>query len=296
MQTITEIGYAKINLHLDITGRGADGYHSVVTVMQSLSLSDTVTIFPREEGQITLACNKEGVPTDASNLAVRAAMLYMETVGVRRGLHIDIQKNIPMAAGMAGGSADAAATLRAINRLFGLPLDRDALCALGARLGADVPFCIVGGAAYADGRGDRLHPFTAMPDCFVVAACGGEGVSTPWAYRLLDETYSNFDGTCYTPHTTDALAAAMEESDLSAVAGAMYNVFEAPILAARPVARELLETMRAGGACGAMMSGSGPSVFGLFENEAAARAVAESIVKKGYFATACRPVGTFFSA
>ena len=290
MQVITELGYAKINLHLDITGRGSDGYHDVVTVMQSLSLCDAVTLSPREDRQITLSCNREGVPTDASNLAVRAALLYMETVGACRGLHIDIEKNIPMAAGMAGGSADAAATLRAINRLFGSPLDRDALCAIGARLGADVPFCIVGGSAFADGRGDRLHPFAAMPDCFVVAACGGEGVSTPWAYRLLDETYSNFDGTRYTPRTTDVLASAMTTGDLSAVVGAMYNVFEAPILARRPVAREIRETMNAGGALGAMMSGSGPSVFGIFDDEARARAVAECICAKGHFATICRPI------
>ena len=290
METITEKGYAKINLHLDITGRNADGYHDVVTVMQSLSLCDTVTLTERSDAQITLSCDREGVPTDASNLAVRAALLYMDTVGTHRGVHIDIQKQIPMAAGMAGGSADAAAALRAINRLYGSPMDTEALCALGARLGADVPFCIVGGTAYADGRGDRLHSFTAMPDCFVVAACGGEGVSTPGAYRLLDQTYSDFDGSCYTPRAIDALEEAMEKGSLLAIGQAMYNVFETPILAERPVARELRETMCAGGAIAAMMSGSGPSVFGLFEREDDARAVAERIAAKGYFATACRPV------
>lgn len=296
MNTVTELGYAKINLHLDITGRGKDGYHDVVTVMQSLSLCDTVTLTRREDGQITLTCNKEGVPTDESNLAVRAVLLYREAVGASCGVHIDIQKSIPMAAGMAGGSADAAAALRAINRLCDNALDGDALCALGARLGADVPFCIVGGSAYADGRGDRLHPFAAMPDCFVVAACGGEGVSTPWAYRLLDTTYSDFDGTCYTPRATDALSDAMTQGDLFGASDAMYNVFEAPILAARPVSRELRETMRAGGAIGAMMSGSGPSVFGIFQQEAEARAVAERITEMGYFADVCRPVGKVFSA
>ncbi len=289
MDRTVEIGYAKINLHLDIAGRRDDGYHEVETVMQSISLCDTVTVSARTDAIITVKCDKAGVPTDERNLAVRAARAYMAAIGEWRGLDIDIQKNIPMAAGMAGGSADAAATLRAVNRLFGGRLEGKALCTLGATLGADVPFCIVGGTAYADGRGDCLHPFAPMPDCFLVAACGGEGVSTPWAYGLLDKTYSNFDGTCYTPHTTDALVAAMQSRDARAVAEAMYNVFEAPVLAERPVAAAIRSAMLACGALGAMMSGSGPSVFGIFDDVKKARAVAQSLADKGYFSTVCRP-------
>ena len=296
MTSIVEYGYAKINLHLDITGRRDDGYHEVETVMQSISLCDTVTVSARDDAVIVLTCDKAGVPTDESNLAVRAAKLYMDAIGEWHGLDIDIQKNIPMAAGMAGGSADAAATLRAVNRLFGERLDEKALCALGAALGADVPFCIVGGTAYADGRGDRLHAFAPMPDCFLVAACGTEGVSTPWAYRLLDMTYSDFDGTCYTPHTTEALADAVQRQDLCAVAGAIYNVFEAPVLAERPEARDIRTTMLAGGALGAMMSGSGPSVFGMFDDEEKARSAAKKLAEKGYFSTVCRPVGSVCSS
>ena len=296
MERVVEIGYAKINLHLDITGRGDDGYHSVQTVMQSISLCDRVAVSVRDDMDVTVGCDSVGVPTDGSNLAVRAARLYMEHVGKTCGLHIDIQKNIPMAAGMAGGSADAAAVLRAVNRLCGEPLDRDALCALGALLGADVPFCIVGGTAYADGRGDRLHSFPPMPDCFLVVACGREGVSTPWAYRLLDETYSNFDGTRYVPHTVDTLENAMKQGDILTVARAMYNVFEAPVLAERAEARSLRATMLSHGAIGAMMSGSGPSVFGLFAEESEAREAAEKIAAEGYFSTVCRPIGGVFSA
>ncbi len=292
MESMIALGYAKINLHLDITGRRDDGYHNVETVMQSISLADTVTVSACEDQEITVCCDKLGVPTGDRNLAVRAARLYMESVGVRRGLHIDIQKNIPLAAGMAGGSADAAAVLRAVNRLCGEPLDREALCTIGARLGADVPFCIVGGSSYADGRGDCLHEFPSMPDCYLVAACGGEGVSTPWAYGLIDRTYSNFDGTCYTPHTTDALRHAVQEGDLRALAARMYNVFEAPILAERPVAASIRQAMLSGGALGAMMSGSGPSVFGIFDDEARATAVTETLVERGYFAAVCRPVAS----
>ena len=290
MKSIVEIGYAKINLHLDIVGRSEDGYHAVETVMQSISLADTVTLSAREDREITVRCDREGVPTDARNLAVRAAQLYMDKLGMHRGVHIDIEKHIPMAAGMAGGSADAAATLRAINRLFGEPMDVSALCTLGAQLGADVPFCIVGGTAYADGRGDCLHDFPAMPDCGIVAACGTEGVSTPWAYHLLDETYSNFDGTRYTPRSLDGLRDAMRRADASAVAKQMYNVFEAPILAERPEATAIRQEMLDGGALGAMMSGSGPSIFGIFSDDHRAAAVVEQIVKKGCFATLCRPV------
>ena len=293
MNAITEIGFAKINLHLDIVGRREDGYHDVVTVMQSLSLCDLVTVSLREDTAITVGCNREGVPTDERNLAVRAARLFREVIGTEKGMHIEIEKQIPMAAGMAGGSADAAATLRALNRLCGEPLDTDALCALGARLGADVPFCIVGGTAYADGRGDRLHPFATMPDCTIVAACGGEGVSTPWAYRLLDETYSDFDSTCYVPHSTEPLKAAMRAGDIRAVCEAMYNVFEAPVLSARPVASKIRTTMLSGGALGAMMSGSGPSVFGIFDDVALAEKVAKQLSNEGTFAVCCHPVTHF---
>ena len=290
MKKITELGFAKINLHLDITGQRDDGYHDVVTVMQSLSLCDRVTVSLREDTKITISCDREGVPCDERNLAFRAARLYMDTIGQSRGVHIDIEKHIPMAAGMAGGSADAAAALRAINRLFDEKMDMVSLCSLGARLGADVPFCIVGGCVYADGRGDRLHPFASMPDCTIVAACGGEGVSTPWAYHLLDAHYSNFSPACYTPRPIDALDAAMRAGDLCAVAEAMYNVFEEPVLTRRPVAAAIRRAMLDGGAIGAMMSGSGPSVFGIFDDAARAEAVVKCLSDDGHFAISCHPV------
>ena len=201
-------GYAKINLHLDVTGRTPDRYHTVETVMQSMSLFDEVTVVLTECG-FCAECDVEGVPTDEKNIAVRAAMLLAEETGYRGGAAIKIKKNIPMAAGMAGGSADGAATLVAMNRLLGEPLEEGELCRLGARLGADVPFCIVGGTKYADGKGDVLHDFPKMPDCFIVAACGGEGVSTPWGYGLLDELYGGFEDGSYTPKGTDALWAVM---------------------------------------------------------------------------------------
>ena len=170
---------------LDIKGIMNDGYHSVNTVMQSLSLCDEVTVSLVQEPMFDAECNLEGVPTDEKNIAVRAAMLYFETIGADGGAHIVIDKHIPMAAGLAGGSADAAATLVALDSLFGERLGRDKLCELGAKLGADVPFCIACGTHFSDGRGDMLHSFPKLDDSLIfVVACGGEGVSTPWCPRF----------------------------------------------------------------------------------------------------------------
>ena len=289
--SVCEKGFAKINLHLDIVGRLDGGYHSVKTVMQAVSIWDEVTVTLTECGY-SAECDVPGVPTDEKNIAVRAVRLYCETIGSDCGAHIKIQKNIPMAAGMAGGSADAAAALRAINHLHGDVLTLPELCAIGSKLGADVPFCIVGGTAYADGKGDELHYMTEMPDVAIVAACEGEGVSTPWAYGLLDEIYNDFDAQGgYVPHDTELLASALKSSDARAIADSMYNIFEAPVLEARPVAADVRRVMLESGALGAMMSGSGPSVFGIFASDEDAERAAEALCAAGYRPYICRPVG-----
>ncbi len=291
--TFTEKGYAKINLHLDITGLMAGGFHSVRTVMQTLSLCDEITVsdIKKAEGEpcFELSCDTAGVPCDERNLAYRAAKLFCEHIGVSLCAKIDIKKSIPMAAGMAGGSADAAATLRALNKALGCPLTVNVLCQIGSSLGSDVPFCIVGGTAYADGKGDRLQSFPKMPDCFIVAACEGEGVSTPWAYRLMDETYGNFEVGCYTPRETEGLESAMLSGNIRAVADNIYNIFEAPVLSLRPVAAEIKKLMTDGGALASMMSGSGPAVFGIFENEACAERAVRMLNEKGYRGYICKP-------
>ena len=284
-------GYAKINLHLDVVGREDNGYHLVQTVMQSISLCDEIYISLTDSGFFA-ECDVEGVPTDEKNIAVRAAMLLAERVGYCGGARIRIKKNIPMAAGMAGGSTDGAAVLVVMNRLLGAPLEEDELLALGARLGADVPFCMVGGTRYADGRGDILHDFPMLPDCYIVAACGGEGVSTPWGYGLLDELYGGFyDGCGYTPRGVEELRnALLLGSPVSEIAKELYNIFEAPVLERRPVAAMIKKTILENGAAGAMMSGSGPSVFGLFDDAECAERAAAAVREKGYFAAVCRPV------
>lgn len=289
--SVSVFGYAKINLHLDITGRLENGYHAVNTVMQTISLCDEVTVTLREDETIFASCNISDVPTDEKNLAVRAALLLREAVGGSFGAEIRIQKTIPMAAGLAGGSADAAATLVGLNRLLGEPCSRQQLCEIGSQLGADVPFCIVGGTRFADGKGDVLHDFPKMPECAMVVACEGEGVSTPWAYRRLDEAYGNFEKAFgYLPKSIEPLKQVLTEKNLRGIAETMFNIFEAPVLAERPVAAELRSLFLSSGALGAMMSGSGPSVFAIFASEKDAENAVELLKKKGYRGFLCHPV------
>lgn len=290
-KSISVFGYAKINLHLDITGRLDGGYHRVATVMQSVSLCDVVTVTLRDADGFSLACNVEGVPTDSKNLAIRAAELYCQTVGEKPSAHIVIDKKIPMAAGLAGGSTDAAATLIAMNRLHGERLSTQELCLLGAQLGADVPFCMMCGTAYGDGRGDRLDPLPQMPDCAIVVACGGEGVSTPWAYGLLDSLYDDFSAnSTYVPREFESLCTALKGKNLLGVCSNLYNIFESGVLPERPVAQKIRQFLTEQGALAAMMSGSGPSVFGIFSDDQLAAQVAESLKKQGVFACVCRPM------
>ena len=289
---IIEKAYAKINLHLDVTGILPDGYHAVSTVMQTVSLCDIITLsdirITEEAPCFSVGCNIAGVPCDERNLAVRAALLFCEKTGISLAADIHIEKSIPMAAGMAGGSADGAAVLRGLNRAMELPLTTEELCALGASLGADIPFCIVGGTCYADGRGDILHGFQKMPDCAIVVACEGEGVSTPWAYRLLDSTFDNF--TAYTPKDISPLRSALTGGSVIDTAKSIYNIFETPVLAQRPVAARIKSLLLSEGAAGAMMSGSGPSVFGIFEDGDTAKNAARVLTEQGYTAHICRPV------
>ena len=291
--TVTEKAYAKINLHLDITGRLSGGYHSVNTVMQSVSLCDTVTLTPREDGVYSLSCNAPSVPLDENNLAVRAARAFEAAIGRQIGAEVTIDKQIPVAGGLAGGSADAAAMLRCLNTMCGSPLTAEELCAIGGKLGADIPFCVVGGSALAVGKGDLLHPFPPMPDCTLIIASGGEGVSTPFAYGLLDGLYGGFTPESgYLPRSLDGLHSAAESQSLDAICQNIFNIFESPILSVRPVAAKIKQTLLDVGAVGAMMSGSGPSVFGVFHtHDSAAVALAcEKLRAIGVIPHVCKPI------
>ncbi len=283
--------YAKINLHLDVCAKRDDGYHDVSLVMQSVSLCDNIKVTRQDNGEFICRANRENVPTGDENIAVRAARLFASNCKECKGALIEIEKNIPMAAGLAGGSTDAAATLVALNRLYKKPFGEEELCKMGAMLGADVPFCISGGTAYTDGRGDIIHGFPSVPeDIYFVIACGGEGVSTPWAYALLDKKFDNFKG--YIPQSTKALETSLTGADAKSFSDFIFNIFEEPIFKERETARKIKETLLESGARSAMMSGSGPSVFGIFDRFENAQFAAERIKSLNfeYFAEIATPI------
>ena len=299
---ITITAHAKINLFLDITGRRPDGYHTISGVMQAISLCDTVAVEVTEPADnasagaesMMLTCSNPDIPTDHRNLAWRAAEAFFAATGRGcKSLTIHIEKRIPAAAGMAGGSTNAAAVLVGLNHLFGSPLTADELCEVGLRLGADVPFCIKGGAQITEGVGEILTPITPMPPCELVVACGGEGVSTPAAYKALDTLYGNFDPVTYTPRSEELsnLLSALRQGDLTALCKSTFNLFEGVVLPDRPVARGIKETLLASGAITAMMSGSGPSVFGVFpKGDGSAQKVLAALTEWGIPAWVCEPV------
>ena len=265
---VTMFGRAKINLTLDILGQRADGYHEIATVMQSLALADTVTFTRQAEG-IALTVDLPGLETDERNLAWRAAALVIERCGVRGGVRIDIVKRIPVAAGLAGGSADAAAALRGMNALYGLGLTDEELCTLGAELGSDIPFSLVGGTVFATGRGELMERLADFPEIHVVLAKPPVSVSTPWAYRAYDAQPAQKH-----PDNPSFLAA-LVAGDAAACMRLAGNVLEPVTEGAHPVIADYRARMRACGADCAMMSGSGPTVFGLFATEERAARAAE---------------------
>ena len=293
--------HAKINLFLDVTGRRWDGYHTLTGVMQSVSLADDVTLclLPSAEpaDSIRLTCSDPALPTDRGNLAYRAAEMLIRHLRengcpipvFRVDVHID--KHIPYPAGLAGGSADAAAVLRGMNDLLGNPFDRIELETIGSRLGADVPFCIRGGTCISEGIGDELTSCAPLPDCDILIACAGEGVPTPDAYRALDASCGGFaDGSYRSRHEElEKLIRALDSGDLSGIGVHGFNLFESVVLPRHSRAGALLKELEAAGACGARMSGSGPSVFALFRSGAADDAC-RTLRGQGVPVWICRPV------
>ena len=258
--------------------------------MQTVSLFDTVTVSLLKNNYFGCKSDVDTIPSGDENIAQRAAKLFFESTGINGGADIFIEKRIPVAAGLAGGSTDAAAVLVALNKLTGYPVDRSVLLNLASRLGADVPFCVECGCAYSDGKGDVLHEFPSIPTNTVfVVACGGESVSTPWAYRTMDKKYNDF--LQYVPQGTDELKNALLSDDKNNFKNHIFNLFESAVLPERGVAVLIKETMLSTGAQAAMMSGSGPSVFGIFEDVMTAQKAKEAINSLGYFAFVCYPVG-----
>ena len=281
-----EKAYAKLNISLDVTARRAYGYHDMLMLMQTISLCDRLTIEPEQDGLVHAQSSLPYVPGDRRNLAVRAALAFLELVGEPgRGLKITLNKDIPVGAGMAGGSADAAAVLRALNRAWGSPLSVETLCAAAAELGSDVVFCLRGGTALASGRGEILKPLPALPPCSFVVIKPDFSISTPELFRKLDEARLN----CHPD--TEGLLAALEKGDLDGLCRRMYNVFEdvpdRRMRAIRAAKGALLDC----GALGALMTGTGSAVFGVFREAEAAEKARAALAKEYRYCRTAEAVG-----
>lgn len=269
--------YAKINLYLDVLSLRDDGFHELLSVMHAISLHDDIILYytPAREREIVLHIYGSRLPTDRRNLVYRAAEAFLDASGLCARVHVTVRKRLPIAAGMAGGSSDAAATLRALNAAANNPLTQDALLSLAASLGSDVPFCLVGGTQICRGRGEKMQPLSLKEPLHLLVLWGREHVSTPRAFAEMDAYYHNFDGSV--PHGTDTarLFAQMEARPLAESADLLYNAFEPVVLPTCPDAAAMKARLSELGAYAAFMSGSGPSVFGLFATrEEAVRAAA----------------------
>ena len=259
--------FAKLNLTLDILGKREDGYHDLRMVMQSITLADTLTLEENQGEGLRVSANLRFLPTGEKNLAAAAALRFWEALGREpEDLDIRIEKRIPVCAGMAGGSSDAAAVLRALNQRAGEPFSPKELAKIGERVGSDVPYCVLGGTALAEGRGEMLTPLAPLPRCWVVACKPDFPISTPELFAQADRVKLR-----RRPDTA-GLVAALEAGDLGGVARRMYNVFE-DVLPARLYTRvaEIKNILIQCGALGANMSGSGPTAFGLFDRLEAAQ-------------------------
>ena len=266
--------HGKINLGLDVVRRLENGYHEVRMIMQSVELADILTMRRLSEDRVVLGTDKEGLPCDESNLAYKAAKLMKEKYAICGGVEIFLEKRIPMAAGMAGGSADCAAVLKGMNELFGLELPLRELQAVGVKLGADVPYCLLGGCALSEGIGEVLTPLKQPPACILLLAKPYIDVSTKQIYESLKaeelEKHPDIDG----------MVQDIEAGDLERLCGKMENVLERVTGKIYPVIGEIEKTMREAGALQAVMSGSGPTVFGIFREEEAARNGMRAIIEK----------------
>lgn len=262
---LTLKAYAKVNLALDVLRKRQDGYHDVKMIMQNLDIYDElefeVVARDTEDARITLSVNKPGIPTDDSNLVNKAIALLFDEFGIRSHIKVNLIKNIPAEAGMAGGSTDCAAALKAVNTLYNLGLTTEELMKRGVRLGADVPYCVLGRTSISEGIGEVLTPIKGLPSCHVLVAKPPVNVSTK-------EIYTNLKADELTLHPdVDGMVEALEGGNLYSIADRMANVLETVTIHMHPEIEELKALMKDMGALNAIMSGSGPTVFGIFEDK-----------------------------
>lgn len=275
MEDIQLRAYAKINLGLDVVNRREDGYHEVRMIMQTVKLFDKLNFHLLEEDTIRIKTNLGFLPVDENNLVYRAIRLLKDTYHVDKGMEVDLFKCIPVAAGMAGGSTDCAAALVGASRLFGLHLNKRKLMELGVQLGADVPYCVLRGTALSEGIGEVLTPLSPIPDCHILVAKPPISVSTRFVYEHLDA-----NGLTRHPDI-DGMVQAIQDRSLSGITDRMENVLEEVTIPQYPVIQKIKDCMKEYGAMNALMSGSGPTVFGIFTDEEAAIRAKNGIRERG---------------
>ena len=275
MNEITEKAYAKLNISLDVLSKRADGYHDLSMVMQTVSLCDEIRIIPADGESIRAVTSVGFIPGDERNLAVKAARAFFSEISVPvEGMLIEITKRIPVGAGLAGGSADAGAVLRALNRRYGSPLDRSRLISVAGKVGSDVAFCTVGGTMLAEGRGEKLTTLPPMPECSYVIVMPSFSVSTPELFRKIDGRKIR----CH-PDTA-GLVSALESGDLTEICRRMYNVFEDVDDRRMRTVFDIKNRLIDKGALGAVMTGTGSAVFGIFSDADAAHKTAEELKRE----------------
>lgn len=270
---ITLQAYAKINLSLDVVGRLENGYHLVRMIMQTIGICDELS-FERTDGEIRITANDGDLPLGEDNLIYRAAVMIRDRFHTG-GVSVHLEKRIPVAAGMAGGSTDAACTLKAMNQLYDLRLSEEELRELGVKLGADVPYCIMGGTALSEGIGEVLTPIAPMPDCFLLVAKPEINVSTKYVYEQLDSHEIPLHP------DVDGMRRAIEDKNVRKMAKLLGNVLQTVTIERYPIVEELKQVMLEQGALGSLMSGSGPSTFGIFDDEEKAKAAKARILELG---------------
>lgn len=267
--------YAKINLGLDVIRKREDGYHEVKMIMQTVDICDTLTFEKREDEELHIYTDNQKLPCDEHNLIYKGAMVLFEETGRRIGADIVLNKRIPIAAGMAGGSTDAAAAMLALNEMMGQPLTKEQLMKIAVKVGADVPYCIMGGTALSEGIGEKLTPLTPPPKAHLLVAKPDIDVSTAFVYGnlKLQEIKKHPD--------IDGMEEALKRGDLKGITDRMENVLETVTIPAHPVIGEIKEICRAEGAMNALMSGSGPTVFAVFDKKEDAERTGEKIRERG---------------
>ncbi|MDW8308495.1 MAG: 4-(cytidine 5'-diphospho)-2-C-methyl-D-erythritol kinase [Verrucomicrobiales bacterium] len=279
MATLEKLSPCKVNLLLNVLGRRPDGFHELETLLHPVAVCDRL-VFETAPGGVQLECDQPGLPTDGRNLVHRAASAFLEAAGIRDGVRIRLEKQIPLAAGLGGGSSNAATTLLGLNELFGNPLAAERLHALAAALGSDVPFFLQSRPALATGRGERIEPldfFPTLRGTFFLLAHPGFGVPTAWAYQNLARFPGALNGA---PGRARKLATLLRSSDLFTAARHFYNALEAPVLEKYPLLALFQEFLRSHGAVAALMSGSGSTTFAIVENRREAEALREKFLVK----------------